>query len=169
MSDLHVRWMIARDLAEVLGIELRAFQFPWSEDEFVRCLRQRNCIGMIAEERPSECVAGYVIYELHKDRLHVLNVAVAESQRRLGVGRALLERLIGKLTPNRYSRIVLEVRETNLAGQLFFKKLGFRAVSVKKGFYEETDEDAIVFQYRYRSTTPIVAEAATDEADPCGR
>ena len=169
MSDVHVRWMIRRDFAEVLEIERQAFQFPWSEDEFVRCLRQRNCIGMVAEERPSERVAGYVIYELHKDRLHVLNVAVAESQRRLGVGRALLERLIGKLTPNRYRRIVLEVRETNVGAQKFFAKLGFRAVSILKDFYDDTDEDAIVFQYRYRSTTPIADEAVADGEDLCGR
>ena len=39
---VHIRWMIRRDMAEVLDIEGQCFEFPWSEDDFVRCLRQRN-------------------------------------------------------------------------------------------------------------------------------
>ena len=46
---IHVRWMIRRDMHEVIAIEREAFEFPWSEEDFTRCLRQRNCIGMVAE------------------------------------------------------------------------------------------------------------------------
>ena len=44
--QIHVRWMIRRDMVEVLEIEQEAFEFPWSDDDFTRCMRQRNCIGM---------------------------------------------------------------------------------------------------------------------------
>ena len=47
--NVHIRWMIRRDMPEVLGIENSSFEFSWSEDDFIRCLRQRNCIGMVAE------------------------------------------------------------------------------------------------------------------------
>ena len=73
---IHIRWMIRRDMAEVLAIEAESFEFPWSEEDFIRCLRQRNCIGMVAEL--DDHVVGFMIYELHKNRLHVLNFAVAE-------------------------------------------------------------------------------------------
>jgi len=46
---VHIRWMIRRDMPEVLEIEDRSFEFSWSEEDFIRCLRQRNCIGMVAE------------------------------------------------------------------------------------------------------------------------
>ena len=46
---VHIRWMIRRDMPEVLQIEAASFEFPWLEDDFIRCLRQRNCIGMVAE------------------------------------------------------------------------------------------------------------------------
>ena len=46
---VHIRWMIRRDMPEVLDIENQAFEFPWTEEDFIRCLRQRNCIGMVAE------------------------------------------------------------------------------------------------------------------------
>jgi ribosomal-protein-alanine N-acetyltransferase len=151
--DCHIRWMIRRDLADVLQIEAEAFEFPWSEDEFVRCLRQRNCIGMVAEFE--DRVVGYMIYELHKNRLHILNFAVSAAFRRRGVGLRMASKLVAKLTSQRRSRILLEVRETNLAAQLFFRKQGFRAVSVLRDYYEDTTEDAYVMQYRYRASDAL--------------
>ena len=73
---VHIRWMIRRDMPEVLAIEGESFEFPWLEDDFIRCLRQRNCIGMVAEHE--DRVVGFMIYELHKTRIHVLNFAVAD-------------------------------------------------------------------------------------------
>ena len=142
---IHVRWMIRRDMREVLDVEREAFEFPWSDEDFTRCLRQRNCIGMVAESGDS--VVAFMIYELHRSRLHVLNFAGARSHRRLGVGTRMMEKLAGKLSPERRSRIVLEVRETNLPAQLFFRSLGFRAISVLKDFYQDTTEDAYLMHY----------------------
>jgi ribosomal-protein-alanine N-acetyltransferase len=142
---IHVRWMIRRDMREVLALEQEAFEFPWSEEDFTRCLRQRNCIGMVAESDDS--VVAFMIYELHRSRLHVLNFAVARSHRRLGIGSRMMEKLVGKLSPDRRSRIVLEVRETNLPAQLFFRSLGFRAISVLKDFYQDTTEDAYLMHF----------------------
>ena len=158
---VHIRWMIRRDMMEVLEIESRSFEFPWSEDDFIRCLRQRNCIGMVAEH--DERVAGFMIYELHRNRLHILNFAVAAEFRRKGVGQQMVEKLIGKLSAQRRNRIMLEVRETNLAAQLFFRSLGFRAISVLRDFYVDTTEDAYLMQYRFR------AEAENDLGMPVNR
>jgi ribosomal-protein-alanine N-acetyltransferase len=140
--------MIRRDMAEVLQIESEGFEFPWSEDDFIRCLRQRNCIGMVAEH--ADRVVGFMIYELHKTRLHLLNFAVAKEFRRHGAGTQMLSKLMAKLSNQRRTRILLEVRETNLAAQLFFRNLGLRAVSVLRDFYDDTTEDAYLMQYRYR-------------------
>lgn len=157
-APVHIRWMIRRDMAEVLQIEDRSFEFSWSEEDFIRCLRQRNCIGMIAEH--SERVVGFMIYELHRNRLHVLNFAVHPDFRRRQVGSQMMRKLVSKLSPQRRSRIMLEVRETNLDAQLFFRDLGFRAVSLLRDFYEDTTEDAYLMQFRY---TAAAAEAAETE------
>ncbi|MBX7168366.1 MAG: ribosomal protein S18-alanine N-acetyltransferase [Pirellulales bacterium] len=146
--------MIRRDMPEVLEIENESFEFAWQDDDFVRCLRQRNCIGMVAEH--DDRIVGFMIYELHRTRLHILNFAVRESARRRGVGAQMSAKLVGKLSQQRRSRIVLEVRETNLAAQLFFKSVGFRAVSVLRSYYEDTPEDAYVMQYRYRGESATV-------------
>ena len=118
---VHIRWMIRRDMAGVLEIEKLGFEFSWSEEDFVRCLRQRNCIGMVCEYE--ERVVGFMIYELHKNRIHVLNFAVHPDFSRRAVGRQMMDRLIGKLSSQRRNRIMLEVRETNLSAQLFFRSM----------------------------------------------
>src|SRR6266513_133071 len=144
---VHIRWMIRRDMAEVLEIERSAFEFPWFEEEFIRCLRQRNCIGMVAEH--GERVVGFMIYELHKNKLHILNFAVHPAWRRLGVGAQMVAKLISKLSSHRRTRITLEVRETNLSAQLFFHRQEFKAVRVLRAFYEDSGEDAFLMEYRF--------------------
>ncbi len=153
---VHIRWMIRRDMPEVLAIEVESFEFPWLEDDFIRCLRQRNCIGMVAEHE--DRVVGFMIYELHKTRIHVLNFAVAKSFRHCGVGSQMIAKLAAKLSAQRRSRIVLEVRETNLDAQLFFRENGFRAVSVLRSYYSDTPEDAYLMQYRYRAERQSASE-----------
>ena len=143
--QVHIRWMIRRDMPEVLAIEAGQESLPWMEDEFLKVLRQRNCIGMVAEADDS--VVAFMIYELHRNRLHVLNFAVRRSHRRLGIGTQMMGKLAGKLTPERRSRILLEVRERNLPAQLFFRSLGYRAISVLKDFYQDTTEDAYLMQF----------------------
>jgi len=155
--SVHIRWMIRRDMPEVLDIENSSFEFPWSEEDFIRCLRQRNCIGMVAEY--DERVVGFMIYELHKNRLHILNFAVRPEFRRRGVATAMVNKLIGKLSQQRRNRILLEIRETNLDAQLFFRDSGFRAISVLRDFYDDTTEDAYLMQYRYRSA-PVELDVA---------
>ena len=154
--SVHIRWMIRRDMPSVLAIEKNCFEFAWNEDDFIRCLRQRNCIGMVAEK--DDEIVGFMIYELHKNRLHILNFAVHGDHRRTGVGESMCSKLFGKLSHERRNRIMLEVRETNLEAQLFFKSLGFRAISVLRDFYDDTVEDAYLMQYRYQPSASEIAQ-----------
>jgi ribosomal-protein-alanine N-acetyltransferase len=142
---VHIRWMIRRDMPEVLQTEQESFEFAWTEEDFLRCLRQRNCIGMVAEQ--GEKVVGFMIYELHKSKLHILNFAVHPAYRRQGIGAQMVAKLVSKLSSHRRTRITLEVRETNLAAQLFFRSQGFRAVRVLRAYYEDSGEDAFLMQY----------------------
>lgn len=162
----HVRWMIRRDMDEVLSIENSCYEFPWTREEFIRCLRQRNCIGMVAEF--DEKVVGFMVYELHKGMLHVLNFAVSPEHQLRSVGKTMLDKLKGKLSQDRRSRIVIEIRETNTAGIRFLASTGFRAVATIRGFYDEfTDEDAIEFQYGFNSSielTPVNSKASQPQS-----
>ena len=148
--DAQIRWLIRRDMPEVLKIEQESFQHAWTEEDFLCCLRQRNCIGMVAEF--DHQIVGFMVYELQKSRLHILNFAVADEYRRMGVGQQMVLRLIDKLSQQRRNEILLEVRERNLDAQLFFKREGFRAVSVLRCHYDDTDEDAYIMRFRLDAT-----------------
>jgi len=151
-SRTQIRWLIRRDMDDVLAIERSSFQFPWTEEEFLCCLRQRNCIGTVAEL--DHRIVVFIIYELHKSMLRILNFAVAPDVRRNGIGRQMVQRLIDKLSQQRRSEIVLEVRETNVPAQLFFASSGFRAVTVLRGHYNDTSEDAYYMRYCLHSDSP---------------
>jgi ribosomal-protein-alanine N-acetyltransferase len=106
---------------------------------------------MVAEQ--GEKVVGFMIYELHKNKLHILNFAVSPHCRRGGVGVQMVNKLVSKLSSHRRTRITLEVRETNLDAQLFFRTQGFKAVKVLRSYYEDSGEDAFQMQYRLADDT----------------
>lgn len=146
---VHIRWMIRRDMAEVLAAESGSFEHAWTEEDFLQCLRRRNCIGMVAEHQ--DRIVGFMIYELHKTRLHVLNFAVAPEFRRNGVGVQMVQKLVGKLGSHRRSKITLAVRERNLDAQCFFRSQEFKAKRVLRNYYEDSGEDAFLMEYAVES------------------
>jgi ribosomal-protein-alanine N-acetyltransferase len=100
---------------------------------------------MVAEY--GERIVGFMIYELHRNKIHVLDFATAGEFRRRGVGRQMVAKLVGKLSVQRRNRIAVYVRETNLAAQLFFRVTGFRATEVIREHYLDTGEDAYLMHY----------------------
>jgi [ribosomal protein S18]-alanine N-acetyltransferase len=164
-SRTQIRWLIRRDMEEVLTIERGSFQFAWTEEEFLCCLRQRNCIGTVAEL--DHKIVGFMIYELHKSMLRILNFAVSPNFRRAGIGHQMVQRLIDKLSQQRRREIVLEVRETNVPAQLFFARAGFRAVTVLRNHYDDTCEDAYYMRYSLTddATLPFIPHNRISEYD----
>lgn len=153
MTSTYVRWMIKRDLDSVMQIEQEAFgKHAWTQAEFLIANRQRNTIGMVAERNDE--VVGYMIYELHKSRIEVLNFAVRKRSQRLGVGNEMVDKLKQKLSFQRRSRIGLEVRETNLDAQLFFRQAGFLCKSILYGWYADEDEST-AYRMEYKSTGDV--------------
>lgn len=130
----NIRWMIRRDMANVLAIEGQS-EDPWSERDFLDQLRQRNCIGMIIEDPLGDDLYGFMVYELHRRRLHILKLGVRESMQRRGIGSDLMQKLKSKLSNDRRTDICVDVPEGNLGAQLFFQANGFKAVRVDDGAY----------------------------------
>lgn len=164
MLNVHIRWMIRRDMAPTLAIERESFARPWTETDFVTHLRNRNTIGMVAE--CGDELAGYMLYELHHTHLALLNLAVHHDARRQGVGTQMLDKLAGKLSERRRTHIALMVCETNLDAQLFFRQFGFVAKHVIRQPYGNCDDDAYYMEYRHgtRGPTPVRREPLIDIA-----
>lgn len=148
MIDVFFRWMILLDLPEVLRIELHSFNYPWTEDDFMNCLKCHNVAGMVAESNGK--IAGFMIYELTGEEYHLLNFAVSQDFRRQKVGSRMAQKLVGKMRQDR-NTVRLEIREKNIAAQKFFSKCGFRAMEVVQDYYENPVEDA----YRFFRFLPV--------------
>ena len=150
-TDVHIRWTIRRDMPSILGIENACFEHAWSEEEFIQALRNSNCIGMSSEveTRAGDLFAGFMIYNLHRNRLELLNFAVSPNYHRRGVGSAMVDKLKSKLSSDRRNTITVLVRESNLSAQMFFKSHGFVAVEVLRNHYDENGEDAYEMEYRF--------------------
>jgi len=128
LVGLRVRWMIQRDIPEVLAIEAASFEFPWLEDDFIQCLRQRNCMGAVAEHDDRN--VGFMIYEFNKNNIRVLNFAVDPEMRRRGVGTQMIRKLKDKLSPQHRVKIIVEIRkEENPVVKPFFEKELFVVVN----------------------------------------
>ena len=146
--DVEIDWMIRSDMEDVLRIEKSCFEFPWKEEDFIMCLRQHYSIGMVA--RVGKEIAGFMVFHLFKGGIQLLNLAVRPDARRRSIGKCMVQKLIGKLVlSDTRNRINLEVRETNLRAQQFFKSQGFVAEGVFRDWYNDCNEDAYSFVYRH--------------------
>jgi len=145
-AAVHVRWMIRRDMPEVLEIERECFgQGAWTREDFIRHLRQRNCIGMVAEHE--NLLVGYMVYELSRRWMLLVRLAVDPGCRGQGVGTTLLDKLKRKLSAQRRQLIVCPVQETALDTLRFLHRRGFRAIGLAR--QAELDRrDRIVMVYR---------------------
>lgn len=145
-DDLQLRWIIRRDMDEILAIERSSFEVPWDECDFVICLSQRNMIGIVAETGFQ--IRGFMVYELRKHELEIVNFAVHPEMRRQLIGTTMLCRLKEKLSIQHRRELVLKIRESNLPGQLFFSQAGFKACGVLRQWYcDGQPEDAYVMRF----------------------
>ena len=144
--QVQVRWLVRKDFVQVLAIEQECFEFPWTAEEFLLCLQQPNCLGMVAEHEGR--IVGFVIYETPKNRICITNIATDPKFQRHGIARQMIQKLVAKMIYQRRRKIGIEIRETNLPALVCFRALGFRTAVIRKNFYEEQSEDAYVLQYR---------------------
>lgn len=127
-TKYQVRWLIRRDMPEVMTIERQCYGVNgWTEEELIEHLRDRRTIGMVVEA--DEMIVGYVVYELHLKQIEIVNLAVLPDSQRQGVGKAIVDRIKQKMDhmPKR-DKIALHVNEANLDAQLFLRSQGFLCV-----------------------------------------
>lgn len=154
-------WLTRGDIPAVIDIEEECFEFPWRMDELVNMLRHRSIIGMVAEVNAE--VVGFMVYELHPYHLHLLNFAVRPDLWRKGIGTQMMQKLTHELGCTKRQKIITEVRDANLRAHLFLKACGFWATDVLHDFYDESTEDAYVFEYTKQAARvePVKVRVAT--------
>lgn len=128
----HVRWMIRRDMFDIMGIEAQ-LAHPWTDEQFLEQLRQRNVIGSVVER--GERIIGYFIYKLEKTSLQIVRCAVDPQFRRQGVFSCMIGKLKSKLSTHRRNSIEFDVDQYSLDLQLALKANEFQAISTSPDIY----------------------------------
>ena len=134
--------MTSSDLGAVIEIERASFTYPWSTTFFLQELKVDCARSLVAllDEKP----IGYMIYWLLPREIDVHNLAVDPAYRRRGIAKVLLETMIQQARRDGVNRITLEVRKSNSAAQNLYHALGFMAQGVRKGYYSDDGEDALL-------------------------
>jgi ribosomal protein S18 acetylase RimI-like enzyme len=152
--------MIRRDMAEVLAITQETGG-GWTEDDFLRCLRQTNTIGMVVELQEKVCC--FFIYTLHSTHIELVELSVAKKYQRRGFGRKALDKLVSKLSSHKRTTLTAYVPEKNLGMQLFLRACGLRAVRVARCYYASSNDAAYVFEYNVDTETTAPANVVWDK------
>lgn len=141
-ASIEIRPMSLVDVDGVVAIERDSFPSPWSRESFERECGVPGGASWVALEDGS--VVGYIISWVICDEIHVGNVAVARRARGRGIGRLLLSRALEDASRRGVALATLEARESNATAMRLYERFSFRPVAIRKRYYADTGEDAIV-------------------------
>ena len=134
--------MSAQTVAAVAEIEAECFSAPWSYDAFVAELAKSDAATFVAYSEQE--VVGFINLGIVLDEANVNNIAVKKGYRRLGIGKALMTAAVDYCRAHRLSLLMLEVRRSNLPAIALYEQFGFQSVGIRKRFYTDPDEDALL-------------------------
>ena len=141
-----VRPMREADIDHVIAIELRAYEFPWTQQIFRDCLRA-GYHGFVLDF--SGCIAGYFMLSVAAGEAHILNICVDPCEQGKGHGRRLVKRAMDMARWHRAQRVFLEVRPSNPFAIGLYHDIGFNEIGRRPKYYPAKSgrEDAIVMAY----------------------
>ena len=140
---ITIRLMEERDLDAIMEVERQCFTLPWSREAFYNELHQNRFAHYLILEEDNK-VIGYCGAWLVVDEAHITNIAVLPAYQGRGLGKVLLSSMIKECMLQAIKRMTLEVRESNLVAQSLYKKSGFVEGAIRKNYYSDNQEDAIV-------------------------
>ena len=142
-NQIAIEPLRPEDIASVHAIDRRSFRTPWPRDAYYRELREnRHACDFVA--RMMQRVVGYAGMWVIVDEAHVTTIAVDPLYRRRHVGERLLVALIAEAMERGARWVTLEVRRSNLGAQALYRQYGFKEIGIRKGYYSDNGEDAII-------------------------
>lgn len=142
------------DLKEILEIEEYSFPTPWSPGLFRN--EMVNPLSQFLVGKKGAVVVGYVVFWRVVDEIHIHNIAVLHEKRRCGIASRMLSRVIGDGRAEGARLVTLEVRRSNLAAQKLYVRFGLTVGGVRRGYYTDTGEDALILSGDLEQISPGV-------------
>ena len=139
---MQIRPMTREDCDQVAVIEAASFSVPWSRKAFTDTVEKENFRYFVAEEDGE--ILGYCGFLYVLDEAEIPNVCVKTSARKQGVGKKMMTVLIEEAAKLELEVLYLEVRESNVAARHLYETLGFTINGIRKNFYEQPTENAVL-------------------------
>lgn len=145
MTDWNVQPLqSAREIEDILRIERLSFTNPWTREMYLSELEHGDVASFyIVRDASGEPVGFCAVWRV-LDELHINNLAVLPERRRGGAASAMLERVLADGAARGAHRATLEVRASNTAALRLYERFGFRVTAVRRGYYTQPEEDALV-------------------------
>lgn len=140
----------SEDAGDIYALEQECFVKPWSLESVTQGL-QNPCSRFFMAEKGKTPI-GYAGMLVAADEGYILNIAVAEKYRRLGVGKLLVRALTGQAMEEKLSFLTLEMRESNLAAAALYSGCGFSQAGLRRGYYQKPDEDAVLMTLHFNNS-----------------
>ena len=140
--DITLRRADESDAPALAEMEKQCFPDPWSEESLRRVLANPAVYYLVAEA--NGIIAGYAGMTIAADECEIINIAVADSMRRCGIGNDLVTAVIGICQSSGVSSVFLEHRESNAPASSLYDKFGFVPYSVRRNYYRSPTENAIL-------------------------
>ncbi|MDD3168499.1 MAG: ribosomal protein S18-alanine N-acetyltransferase [Eubacteriales bacterium] len=141
--DLIIRQAEEKDIKPMAEMDILCFAAPWSEQSFQQEIKENRLAFYIVAEIEDRMV-GYAGLWSVVDEGHITNVAVHPAYRRRGIGEALVSVLLAHTVKIGILSHTLEVRASNKPAILLYTKFGFQPAGLRKNYYEDNGEDAII-------------------------
>lgn len=140
-----LRRMEEKDLDAVLEIEKMSYPNPWHLSSFKGEIDNKPISNpYVIVFKPLEKVIGYIIYWHIRNEVQISNIAIAPDYRQMGVGEVALRRVLFEMRRKGAEFVFLEVRPSNLGARSLYEKLGFSMLGLRRGYYRNPSEDAII-------------------------
>lgn len=141
---MEIKQMTKDHIPDIVELEKACFSDPWSENAFHYELTNPLSLWLVAEDGGR--VLGYVGSQAVLGEADMMNLAVREDCRRLGIGRKLVEALVAALKEKNSRILMLEVRVSNEPAIKLYEKLGFVQVGRRPNYYFKPREDALILR-----------------------
>ncbi|WP_413466020.1 ribosomal protein S18-alanine N-acetyltransferase [Metabacillus litoralis] len=142
-QNLSIRRMQKEDIDQVYQIELLSFSAPWSKESLLYELEQ-NLFAKYLVVESEEQIVGYCGLWVIMEDAQITNIAVHPEYRGLQIGESLLKFAVQLSKEMKAKRITLEVRVSNHVAQSLYKKVGFVTGGIRKRYYTDNQEDALI-------------------------
>jgi ribosomal-protein-alanine N-acetyltransferase len=143
IDNIEIKEMQIEHLDEVMVVENLSFKIPWSRNSFLEELNTNDLAIYFVATSGGQVIGYGGLWKIF-DEGHITNIAIHPEFRRCGAASKIMEKILNVCDENGIKSLTLEVRKTNFSAQNLYKKYGFKIEGIRKEYYTDTGEDALI-------------------------